>query len=345
MDLPSLAALSALEAVFRRGSVTAAARELHVSQSAVSHRLRALEDELGVALLSRDGRGVRITAGGARLAHATREALATLQSAVEALSPRREADRLALSISCSPSFAIRFLVPRLAGFRAAHPELDLRIAADDRPVDPRSAAVDASVRLSAGPLPRFVCEKLIDEVVFPVVSPRLLESLAALRTPLDLAAYTLLHDEALADDPRRVSWGSWLAAVGEKRVSAQRGVRFSHAYLAIEAALAGDGVALARRSLVADDLARGRLVAPLQETVPSGLSYWLVMANTSGPSHSPALRALQGFLHDSLRQAQRQADQALLRGRRAREVSASGKPRAPTKRPKSPAKQGRPRVR
>lgn len=306
MQLPSLPALEALEAVFRRGSVTAAARELHLSQSAVSHRLRVLEEELGVALLTRSGRGIRVTPSGVRLAQAAAEALTTLRAALSALSPRTAA-RQALSIHCSPSFAIRFLVPRLAGFRAAYPQLDLHVAADDAVVEPARAGVDAAVRLAARALGRSHGEKLIDEVVFPVASPRLLGEGAPLRTPRDLARYTLLHDEALAHEPERVGWAAWLRAAGEKRIDATRGMRFSHAYLALEAALAGDGVALARRSLVADDLARGRLVAPLALAVPSGLSYWL-STSAASMSDSPALAGLRAFLAGALREAAESAD-------------------------------------
>lgn len=304
MSLPSLAFLEALHALHRQGGVTRAARELHLSQSAVSHRLAALERELGVTLLERAGRGVRLTRAGVELAEAVGEARLVLTRAIEAIAPRGDG-RTALSISCSPSFAIRFLVPRLSAFRQRHPELDLRIAADDVPVDPSASSVDASVRLAAGPPAPYEAEKLIEELVFPVASPHLLAR-APLRHPRDLARHTLLHDEALAHEPRRVGWAAWLRAAGEPRVDAQRGVRFSHAYLAIEAALAGDGVALARRSLVAEDLARGRLVSPLAHTVSSGLSYWLV----TGDGAAPALADLRSFLREALRSAAQAADLA-----------------------------------
>jgi LysR family transcriptional regulator, glycine cleavage system transcriptional activator len=313
MDIPPLSALGALEAVFRLGSVTRAARELHLTQSAVSHRLRGLEAQLGVELLGRHGRGVRLTSDGVRLARAAGEALQLLRDAVVAVT-RKPSTRDVLSISCSPSFAIRFLVPRLSAFRAEHREFDLRVAADDVPVDPERSGVDASVRLAAGPSAGLACERLIDEVVFPVASPRLLERKPALRSPKDLAAHTLLHDEALADEPSRVGWAAWLAAARTPQVDPSRGVRFSHAYLALEAALAGDGVALARRTLVADDLVRGRLVAPFALAVPSGLSYWF--ATASGVRRSEPLSALRAFLLASLRDAHARAELARLHKRR-----------------------------
>jgi LysR family transcriptional regulator, glycine cleavage system transcriptional activator len=311
MPLPSLASLEALEAVARAGSVTRAAAALHLTQSAISHRLRGLERDTGLSLLEHVGRGVRLTAAGLRLARAAAEARQLLEDTVASLA--REPGREVLSISCSPSFAIRFLVPRLAKFHDAHPELDLRVAADESAFDPLRAGADALVRLSAGPAPGAFSEKLCDEVVFPVVSPRLLERGPVLRVPADLSRHTLLHDEALAESPERVGWPSWLASAGEPLLRAAS-IRFSHAYLAIEAALAGDGVALARRSLVAEDLARGRLVAPLEPSVPSGLSYWLITAND--PARRASLAALRGFLRTGLRDAQQLADRARIKRRR-----------------------------
>jgi LysR family transcriptional regulator, glycine cleavage system transcriptional activator len=316
MDPPNLLALSALDAVARLGSVTRAAADLHVTQSAVSHRLRALERELGLTLLERHGRGVRLTPAALELANAARQAIEQLSQAIARIAPGAESR--ALSISCSPSFAIRFLVPRLAALKAQYPELDLRIAAADVPVDPARGA-DASVHLASGATPRLWSEKLIDEVVFPVASPHLLARGPALRSPSDLVRHTLLHDEALPDDPRRLGWRAWLAHAGVPERGELRGVRFSHAYLALEAALAGDGIALARRTLVAADLANGRLVAPFRLALPSGLAYWFVSARD--PAQRPAIALLRGFLKQQLTAAQRSAD-------RVRRKSALVRPRA-----------------
>jgi LysR family glycine cleavage system transcriptional activator len=306
MAVPSLAELEALETVARCGSVTRAANALHLTQSAISHRLRALEEHTGIALIERSGRGVRLTSAARRLARAAGEARRLLEDTVANLAsqPAREV----LSISCSPSFAIRVLVPRLAMFHAANPDLDLRVAAHDVEVDALQSGADAAVRLAAEPAAQLYSEKLIDEVVFPVISPRALERGPALRKPGDLARYPLLHDEALIDDPRRVDWPGWFALAGEHRVNTDRGIRFSHAYLAIEAALAGDGVALARRTLVAEDLARGRLVAPIGPVVPSGLTYWFT--TSIDPSRKLSLSVLRSYLRESLRNSAAVADRA-----------------------------------
>lgn len=306
MVVPSSTALEALEAVARSGSVTRAAASLHLTQSAISHRLHALEQDTGLKLLERSGRGVRLTAAAVRLARAASEARRMIEETIASLAsqPAREV----LSISCSPSFAIRVLVPKLATFRAAHPDLDLRVAAHDVAVDPLQAGADAAVRLAADPAPQLYSEKLIDEVVFPVVSPRALERGPALQTPADLARFTLLHDEALIDDPRRVDWPTWFARAGEHRVDSSRGIRFSHAYLAIEAALAGEGVALVRRTLVADDLANRRLVAPIGPVLPSGLTYWFM--TSVDPAKKLSLSVLRTYLRQSMRDAAVIADKA-----------------------------------
>jgi LysR family glycine cleavage system transcriptional activator len=318
MDTPNLPALIALATVARLGSVTRAAAALHLTQSAVSHRLHGLQRELGVVLIERRGRGLGLTAQGQELARAAQAALDQLQQAIGRLAPT--AQGRVLSISCSPSFAIRFLVPRLSAFRGAHPDYDLRIAAADVPVDPGQGA-DAAIHLSAGPTPHLYSEKLIDELAFPVASPHLFAGQRRQPTAADLTRHTLIHDDALPHESARMSWPRWFELTGLEHTptAAQRGIRFSHAYLALEAALAGDGIALARRSLVADDLRRGRLVAPFRLSVPSGLTYWF--ASAIHPRDRPALGLLRDYLKQQLTAAQRGADRAL-----------RGKPRAKPRR-------------
>lgn len=319
MNVPNLQALVALEAVARLGSVTRAAAELHLTQSAVSHRLHGLSRELGVTLIERDGRGVALTADARELALAANAALIQLNAAIDRVSAARRDP--VLSIGCSPSFAIRFLVPRLSAFRKQHAELDLRIAATDVPID-SVHATDVAIHLSSGPTPKLYCEKLIDEVVFPVASPRLRAQAKRAWSKADLLQHPLLHDEALSDDPKRVGWNTWLELAGFSAPgvtwAGPRGLRFSHAYLAIEAALAGDGVALVRRSLVADELARGRLVAPFPLAVPSGLAYWFVCARD--PKLRPSVLLLRAFLSQQLRAAETVANKfcAIAAGRERR---------------------------
>lgn len=288
--LPALSGLEAFEAVARTRSFSRAAAALGLSPSAVSHRITALEQSLGVALFTRDGRGVALTEAGRALVGPAELAFASLREAVAAIRPSPDA---AITVSCSPSFAIRWLVPRLDRLRALHPDLDLRIAADDRLADLHTDAIDAAIRFGPGPYPGLAATRLTEERVLPVCSPALRDR-AGLRAPADLARVTLLHDTALAHHPARVGWRAWLAAAGATGVDPEAGPRFSHLSLALEAALAGQGVALGRLTLVAEALASGALVAPFDRVLSSGLSYWwLTLPETAA---RPPLQAMARWL-------------------------------------------------
>jgi LysR family glycine cleavage system transcriptional activator len=295
--LPSLAGLEAFECVARHASFTRAAEELHVTQSAVSHRVRALEAQLGAALFVRLGRRVALTEEGKALAAATREAFALLRDGVARLE--RSKRGTALTVSCSPSFAIRWLVPRLPAFRARHPDLDVRIAADDRLVDPGQDGIDCCIRYGPGRYPGVQHTRLSVERIAPVCSPVLLARGPRLSKVDDLAKHVLLHDEVLRDHPGRIGWRAWLEAAGARKVDPERGPRFSHAHMAIEAAIAGQGVALGRTTLVRRDLDEGRLVRPFALELESGLAYWLLTPR--GQPLGPAVRAFRAWLADEIR--------------------------------------------
>ncbi len=293
-QLPSLPGLEAFEAVARHKSFTRAARELHVTQSAISHRVRALEEQIGATLFVREGKSVALTDAGRVLDEAVRDAFALLRDATRRLERTQEAT---LTVSCSPSFAIRWLVPRLPSFRARHPGLDLRIAADDRLVLPGRGGIDACLRYGPGDYEGVDCTRLAVERIAPVASPVLLERVP-LREPADLGAHVLLHDEVLRDHPGRIGWRRWLEAAGARGVDPERGPRFSHAHMALEAAVAGQGVALGRTTLVSRDLSEGRLVRPLAPELESGLAYWLLTPRGVAP---PApVRALAAWLEDEI---------------------------------------------
>jgi LysR family transcriptional regulator, glycine cleavage system transcriptional activator len=278
--LPTLPGLEAFEATLRHKSFTKAAQELHVTQSAISHRIRALESQLDCALFVRSARRLELTDEGRMLSVAVRDAFALLREACGDLERARGGG--VLTISCSPSFAIRFLVPHLPDFRARHPEIDVRIAADDRLVDPGREGIDACVRYGAGDYAGVDLTRLAIEKIFPVASPQLIDH-AKIRKPEDLSRVVLLHDEVLRDHPGRVGWRGWLEAAGVRRSFGDKGPRFSHAHMAIEAAIAGQGVALGRTTLVARDLAEGRLVRPFELELESALAYWLVAPRGASP--------------------------------------------------------------
>ncbi|MEQ8455525.1 MAG: transcriptional regulator GcvA [Sandaracinaceae bacterium] len=270
--LPTLPGLEAFEAAARHGSFTRAADELHVSQSAISHRIKALETQLGCALFTRGARRVSLTEEGRALFASAREAFALLHEGVE----RIHATQQALTLSCSPSFAIRWLVPNLPDFARSCPEISVRLAADDRLTQPGREGIDACLRYGAGGYPDVSHTRLRVERIGPVCSPTLVD-------PTDLRKHTLLHDEVLRAHPGRVGWGRWLEAAGIEGVDAHRGPRFSHAHMALDAAQAGQGLALGRTSLVERDLADGRLVRPFSLELESGLSYWLLTPRGEPP--------------------------------------------------------------
>ncbi|MCB9745317.1 MAG: LysR family transcriptional regulator [Alphaproteobacteria bacterium] len=287
-SLPSLNALQAFEAVARLGSFAAAAGELGVSPSAVSHRVRGLEEELGVPLLERSTRHVALSLAGGQLLPSVVQGLAQLEEGLRAL----RAPSGALTVSCSPSLAIRWLVPRLHRFAELEPEIDVRVSAADALVEPGRAGVDVCLRYGAGGYVGVEALQLTDEEVFPVCSPRLS---GELRAPADLLGQRLLEGEALPGHPGRVGWSDWLAAAGLK--GGGRQVRYSHASLALEAAIAGQGVALGRSTLVADALDQGLLARPFALGLPSGLSYWFL--TSQGPQR-PALRAFRRWVISEL---------------------------------------------
>jgi LysR family transcriptional regulator, glycine cleavage system transcriptional activator len=295
VSLP-LESMITFEAVARHASFTRAAHELSVTQSAVSHRVSALESELALTLLVRSTRSVALTDDGEILADGIRQGVQAVRAALDTIASNKQAQTL--SVSCSPSFAIRWLVRHLHEFRELHPQLSVRLAAEDQLVAPGSAGVHACVRFGAGRYPGFLVTRLTREQSFPVASPRLLEQ-CPLRAVRDLRRHVLIHHDVLVDHPGRIDWRRWLAGARQSReVDTDAGPRFSHAHMAIEAAMAGEGVALGRSSLVADDLAAGRLVAPLRRRRPSGLSYWFL--TTPSGAEMAAVASFRDWLLERL---------------------------------------------
>ncbi|MEM9458487.1 MAG: transcriptional regulator GcvA [Myxococcota bacterium] len=271
-QLPSLPALQTFEAAARLGSFTAAARELHVTQGAVSHQIRALEDHLGYLLFARFPRRVELTREGRVLSEAVTRGLTYIAEALRLLEQQR--GRRWLSVSASHSFAVRWLVPRLDEFGRLHPESDVRISSTNRMADPRHEDIDLCIRFGEGGYPGLDSEVLITEEVFPVCSPQRLRD-APLHEPADLRHHPLLHDDVLLDHPQRPSWERWLALAGVELPSLA-GPHFSHTSMTMTAAVAGQGVALGRTCLVIDDIAAGRLIRPFGPTMTCPFSYWLV---------------------------------------------------------------------
>ena len=268
MDLPPLNALRAFEATARHLSFTRAAQELAVTQTAISHQVRQLESHLGKTLFVREPRRVRLTTDGQAWAVVLHDVFGRLREANRAL---RETfvQRPVVAVSAIPSFAARWLVPRLGKFLVQHPELDVRISASEHLVDFAVEPIDVGIRYGRGRYPGLAVEKLVDDALIAVCAPSLKKKLAS---PADLARCSLLHD----DEP--AAWERWLAKQRVRDVDATRGAIIEDSSMLIEATVRGQGVALARRSLVLDEIAAGRLVVcfPRVRPLPTGRAYYVV---------------------------------------------------------------------
>jgi len=186
----------------------------------------------------------------------------------------------ALTVSVAPSFAAKWLLPRLHRFQAANPDIDVRVSASMELVDFGSADVDLSIRYGGGNYPGLLVERLLGESVFPVCSPKLLESGPGLEHPGQLRHLTLLHDDSPDDDESCPTWEMWLRAAGVRDVDHTRGPRFNQSSLVLEAAILGRGVALAKSAIAAADLAAGTVVKPFELSFPVGFGYYLVCPET-----------------------------------------------------------------
>jgi len=266
--LPSLNALRAFESAARHLSFSRAADELYVTKAAVSHQVKALEEELGLSLFRRLNRALMLTDAGQTLYPAVSEALGLMGAAVARVKRQDKAG--GLTVTTLDSFAAIWLVPRLGRFRRQHPDIDMRIATSDDNVDFARSDVDLAVRYGAGQWPGTHAERLMTEELFPVCAPSLLEEGPPLKKPADLKNHTLLHDHGLE------SWRRWLTAVGELGIDVERGPHYHHSNLVLQAAEQGDGVALARSVLAADALASGRLIKPFDIAQPAEYAYYLV---------------------------------------------------------------------
>lgn len=275
--LPSLNALRAFEAAARHLSFSKAADEMNVTKAAVSHQVKALEEDLGMPLFRRMNRALVLTAAGQSLLPPISEALGLMAAAVKRLHQQDKAG--VLTITTIDSFAAGWLVPRLGRFRKEHPSIDVRIATSDERVDFMRENVDLAIRYGAGKWPGVSAERLMTEEAFPVCSPELQRQGPPLENPADLKHHTLLHDDMRED------WRMWLMAVDAPDVDASKGPGYHHSNLVIQAAEQGDGVALARSVLVEHALAAGRLVKPFNISIPIEYAYYLVCppANLSRP--------------------------------------------------------------
>src|SRR5580698_9453226 len=291
--LPSLNGLRAFEAAARHLSFTVAASELNVTQTAISHQIRRLEEELGIRLFVRQNRALALTPEARDYLPGVRAAFNDLRLATDRLL--RKNDGHVLTVSTLASLAAKWLLPRLSTFQEAHPGIDVRITTSTGLVDFNTGDVDAAIRYGRGHWAGIRAEWLMADELFPVCSPALLAGDKPLRCPQDLADHTFLHTSGGYDD----DWRLWLTAAGlPSNISKHAGVSFDLIFLTVQAAIDGHGVAMGRTSYVADDIAKGRLVVPFKITLPADAGFYLV--SPEARADPPKLRAFRQWLNASV---------------------------------------------
>ncbi len=285
--LPPLNALRSFEAAARHLSFTRAAEELNVTQAAVSHQVKALEERLGLQLFKRRGRTLILTEQAQRYLPAVRDAFDRLATATsQLLAPNAEST---LTVSVMTSFAAQWLVPRIANFRDHHPEIDVRLHASDQLVHFVRDDVDVAIRYGRGVWPDLRIDKLFEENIFPVCSPALLSGPKPLKQLSDLGHHSLLHETGV-----RIDWRAWLTAAGVSLACADRGTTFSHSLMVVQAAVNGQGVALGRTPLVDTELANGTLVKPFDVSIPGQAAHYFVCPITT--AEQPKIAAFRQWL-------------------------------------------------
>jgi LysR family glycine cleavage system transcriptional activator len=291
--LPSLNGLRAFEAAARHLSFTLAASELNVTQTAISHQIRRLEQELGIRLFVRQNRALALTPEARDYLPGVRAAFNDLRLATDRLL--RKDDDHVLTVSTLASLAAKWLLPRLATFQETNPGIDVRITTSTALVDFRNGDVDAAIRYGRGNWPGLRADWLMADELFPVCSPALLAGNRPLRSPEDLRDHVLLHtSNANSDD-----WRLWLTAAGlPTNLSVHPGVTFDLIFMTVQAAIDGIGVAMGRTSYVEADIAKGRLVVPFKIALPANAGFYLVSPETS--ADKPKLRAFRQWLRASI---------------------------------------------
>jgi len=274
-------------------SFSRAAEELGVSPAAVSQQIQQIEEFAGQPMFKRLTRRVELTDAGAAAMPLVREAMALFSEAARVMRLPLRSRRV--SVSVAPSFASKWLVPRLERFNEKHPEVEVWVLADMALTDFAIADIDLAIRYGPGGYADVHAERLLAESVTAVCAPSLIA--AGLTRPADLERVGLLHDESADKDPSCPTWPMWLAARNLDHIDGRRGLRLNQSSLVIEAAVAGKGVALAKRQLAAADIAAGRLTVPFEDDAqPLHFAYWLIWRR--GRTVSPSLKAFMDWLRE-----------------------------------------------
>lgn len=294
--LPSLKAVQAFEAAARLTSFVAAADELAVTPSAISHRIRALEHEIGLVLFHRTHRAVQLTDAGRRYAEQIGEAFAIIEAATRVVDKTAKSD--ILTIHSAPSFATQWLMPRLARFSVLHTDMDIRLNASADPVNLAAGEADFDIRYGAVlPASNVVAAPFPEETFIVACAPQLNRGRRAVRKAQDLKRHTLIYSEV-----NLVTWRDWLDARGLSSVETVRGPRFDRTFMSISAAVDGAGVALESRLMLQRELDAGRLVAPLGTDGPRLICHNLLYLRSK--ANLAKIRTFRDWLFSELAQCE-----------------------------------------
>jgi LysR family glycine cleavage system transcriptional activator len=270
--LPPLNPLRAFEAAARHSSFTRAAEELCVTSSAVGHQVKTLEDYLGVTLFVREAKSLALTVQGRSYLPSVQQAIDAL---VEGTRQLRAANKPDLRIDIPPTFAAKWLIPRLERFVRLNLGIDVKVSCSDTVVDFSRDEYDLAIRFGRGQYADMNTERCLEVRVFPVCSPSVVTAAKPLREPADLKHHMLLHDGSTYNDGKNPHWSDWLAFAKVRDVDASRGLSFRPTHLVINAALDGLGIALAKDVWVDDDIKAGRLIKPFDLSLPVELAYYV----------------------------------------------------------------------
>ncbi len=272
-SLPNLNSIRAFEAVARHLSITRAAKELNVTQAAVSHQIKALEEQMGVMLFRRHNKGLLLTKEGQSMVEPMTNAFDIIADATNLIF---NSEIQILKISMLSSFASGWLIPRLKSFYTAYPHIDIRILTTNKEFDLLKAGdVDLELRYGDGKWPHVESQKILSEEIFPVCSPKLLKGGPPLEHLNDLKQHILLHDH------KDIGWKEWLDDAGIKGIDYSRGPGFSTYHLTLQAATLGHGIALGRMPMVSEALKKGNLVRPFNISLPTSMGYYMVNSNST----------------------------------------------------------------
>ncbi len=271
-SLLPLNALRAFDAAARHMSFKLAADDLSVTPAAISQQIRSLEDFLGVDLFRRTNRSLVLTEAAQLSLLPLKEGFERLEEAVDIIAGSKNST--VLKVSVSPSFASKWLVPRLASYYERRPDAIVKISATMQVTDFKAEDTDVAIRYGRGNYDGLLSEELLRETLFPVCAPGLFDGEAA--TPCAVLKHTLIHDDSSIDDESAPNWTMWLKAAGVTAPDGMPAVHFNSNALAIEAAVAGRGVALARSAIAEEDIKAGRLIKPFGEAVPVNFAHHIV---------------------------------------------------------------------